>query len=50
MKEDVLTAKKIYNTNIRKWQYVTSDLRVLVTCKTEKVLEKSFDSFKSLFI
>lgn len=50
MKEDILNAIKVYNTEIRKWQYKTSDSRVLVTCKTEKALDKTWNSFKSLFI
>ena len=33
---------KVYNTTIRMWQYQTPEGRAIITCKTEKGLDKQF--------
>ena len=33
---------KVYNSKIRMYQYCTPDGRSVITCKTEKALERNF--------
>ena len=46
MKEEISTAEKVYNEQIRMWQYRTvSTGQVLITCKTEKGLDSAWKKY-----
>lgn len=42
MKSENNSLVKVYNENIRMYQYQTPEGRAIITCKTEKGLDKQF--------
>lgn len=46
---EIITAKKIYNSEKRYWQYVLDCGQVLVTSKTEKGLDSNWAKYLKVF-
>jgi len=48
--QDIKTANKVYNEELRMWQYITNETKqVLITCKTEKGLDSQWIKYLKIW-
>lgn len=50
MKNEVITAEKRYNTQIKMWERVTKSGQVLITCKTERGLDSNWKKYLTSWV